>query len=415
MDKSIKPKNKKVKKMAFFGIPAIIILGVIFLNLTSKKQLNVKRQNITIKEVIKGEFEDVILLESTVEPKTSIFVNVIQGGSVAEIFTESGKMVTKGEPLVRVFNPNAELNYLTQETAIVEQINNLRNIRVSIKNQQLNLEQQLLSISNDYENANRQYKLDNALYNKGVIAKNDYLKTSQEFKFQEERTKVIKQSVFEEQKNRTVQLTRINESIHNMEKSLALLRNNKENFVVKAPESGLLSSFNPMLGENYTQGQSVGKVDKLDGYKLIALVDEFYISKLVKGIKGNVFVNESPYEITLSKIYPEVVNGRFTIELTFENDKVLEHIKRGMSLKTKLFLSNNSKALLINKGQFFNTSAGKWIFIVDQQNKAVKRNIKLGRENPFYYEVLQGLKVGDRVVTSSYEDFKEIEELNIED
>ncbi|WP_093668052.1 efflux RND transporter periplasmic adaptor subunit [Tenacibaculum sp. MAR_2009_124] len=413
MDKLIKPKNNKLKKMLLIGIPIILIVGLTLMNLTRKKQVKIDKDSLIINKVKKGEFEDVVLFNSTVEPKTSVLVNVIQGGSVSEIFVESGQQVKKGTPLLKVYNPNAELNYLTQETAIVEQINNLRNIRVSITNQQLNLDQQLISIENDYRNAKRQYTLDTTLYNKGVVAKNDFEKSAQEFTFQNKRSDVIKKSVTEEKRNRTTQLSRINTSIGNMQKSLDLLRKNKENFVVKAPVNGLLSSFNPVLGQNYNQGESVGKIDVLDGYKLVANVDEYYISKLQEDIKGTVMANGQSHNIELHKIYSEVVNGRFMIELLFQSDSLSTDIKRGMTLKSKVFLSNNSDAVLLPKGQFFHETNGQWIFVLNSDNTAVKRNIKLGRENPFYYEIISGLKEGDRVITSGYDDFKDVEEVNI--
>ncbi|WP_237275507.1 efflux RND transporter periplasmic adaptor subunit [Tenacibaculum ovolyticum] len=414
MDKQLQTKNKTTKKILLWGIPIVLLFIFTLMNLTRKKQVNLKKDNLSIRKISLGNFEDVVLFNSTVTPKTSVLVNVIQGGSVSEIFVESGQMIKKGTPLLKVYNPNAELNYLTQETAIVEQINNLRNIRVNIKNQQLNLDQQLLRIGNDFISAKRQYKLDSTLYFKEVVAKNDYQKSNQEYTFQKERNGVIKRSVFEEKKSRGVQLSRIDISINNMQKSLELLRKNKENFIVKAPVNGLLSSFNPILGENYNQGQSIGKMDVLDGYKLKARVDEYYISKLKKDINGSVSINAKNYDIVLSKVLSEVVNGQFEVELLFKNDTLPKSIKRGMSLKTKVFLSNNSKALLIPKGQFYQSTNGAWVFVLNTENKAVKRTIKIGRENPFYYEVLEGLKEGDKVITSSYDDYKNVEELNIE-
>ncbi|MFN0729248.1 efflux RND transporter periplasmic adaptor subunit [Polaribacter gochangensis] len=376
--------------------------------------MNLQKATISIREVVKGDFEDVILFNSTVEPTTSVLVNVIQGGSVSEIFVESGQTIKKGTPLLKVYNPNAELNYLTQETAMVEQINNLRNLRVNIKNQQLNLDQQLLSINNDFRNAKRQYELDSILYQKEVIAKNDYKKTSQEYTFQKERNDVIKKSVFSEKESRNIQLTNIDTSLINMEKSLELLRKNKENFIVKAPVSGLLSSFNPILGESYNQGQPIGKMDVLDGYKLVAKVDEYYISKLREGISGSVAVNGKNYDVKLSKIYPEILSGQFKLEMNFKKDSHLSDVKRGMSLKSKVFLSGKIKALLLPKGLFYQSTNGTWVFVLNSDNKAVKRTIKIGRENPFYYEVLEGLEEGDRVITSSYDDYKNVEEVNID-
>lgn len=413
MDKQIQPKNKKTKRMLLWGIPALLLVSIILMNATRKKQVNLDRETVSIKEVVKGDFEDVLLFNSTVEPKTSVLINVIQGGSVSEIFVESGQMVKKGTPLLRVYNPNAELNYLTQETAIVEQINNLRNIRVSIKNQQLNLDEQLLSIDNAYKNAERKYAVDERLYKKDVIAKNDYKDSEQEYKFQKERNEVIKAKVSNEKIDRNVQLARINASVQKMEESLELLRKNKENFIVKAPVDGLLSSFNPALGQNYNQGENLGKIDVLDGYKLTAKVDEYYISKLREEIKGTVTVDEQKVPIRLSKIYPEIVSGGFQVELQFESDSLSSTIRRGMSLKSKMFLSNNSQALLLSKGLFYQSTNGKWVFVLNSDNKAVKRNVKIGRENPFYYEVLGGLQEGDRVITSSYDDFKEMEEINL--
>ncbi|WP_412985898.1 efflux RND transporter periplasmic adaptor subunit [Pontimicrobium sp. IMCC45349] len=393
---------------------AIILLsGFILANATRKKQVNLNAKDLKISRVSLGEFEDVILFNSVVEPRTSVLVNVIQGGSVAEVFAESGQMITKGMPLLRVYNPNAELNYLTQETAMIEQINNLRNIRVSIKNQQLNLDQQLLSISNDFENANRQYKIDTTLYTKGIIARLDYEKTVQEYQFQKERNEVIKKKASEENTSRSIQLARVNESLKNMQKSLELLRKNKENFIVKAPVDGLLSSFNPVLGENYNQGQPIGKIDVLNGFKLVANVDEYYISKVDQGINGITNVDSETYSIEIKKIYPEVVQGKFKIEMQFNNDSILKNIKRGMSLNTKVFLSNNSKALLVDKGQFYNNTNGQWVFVLNNNNVAVKRSIKIGRENPYYYEVLEGLYEGDKIITSSYDDFEDVEEINI--
>ncbi|CAL2080248.1 HlyD family secretion protein [Tenacibaculum sp. 190524A02b] len=414
MDKQIQPKHKTTKKMLLWGIPLVLLIGVMLMNLTRKKQVNIKKEFLSIRKVSKGDFEDVVLFNSIVEPKTSVLVNIIQGGSVSEIFVENGQMIKKGTPILKVYNPNAELNYLTQETAIVEQINNLRNIRVNITNQQLTLDQQLLSINNDFKNAARQYKLDTTLYGKGVVAKDQYQKSIQEFSFQKTRNDVIKKSVSEEKKSREVQLSRINTSINNMQKSLELLRKNKENFVVKAPADGLLSSFNPILGQNYNQGESVGKIDVLNGYKLVANIDEYYISKLQKGINGTVSSNAKNYSIELHKIYPEVSNGRFTVELLFKNDSLQTNIKQGMSLKSKVFLSNSTESLLIPKGQFYQNTSGSWIFVLSSNNIAERRTIKIGRENPFYYEVLDGLKEGDRVITSSYEDFKGIEKINLQ-
>lgn len=414
MDKQIQSKNKITRKVMIYGLPALILVVILVTSLTHEKQVNLERSDILIKEVEIGEFEDIVLFNSTVEPKTSVLINVIQGGSVAEIFTENGEYLKKGDPLLKIYNPNAELNYLTQETAIVEQINNLRNIRVNIKNQQLNLNEQLLSIGNAFKNAKRQYLVDSTLYSKEVLARLNYEATEQEYKYQKERNLAIKKSVTQEKADREIQLSRINVSIKNMQGSLDLLKKNKENFIIKAPADGLLSSFNPILGENYNQGQTIGKINKMDGYKLVAKVDEFYSSKLLEDVKGSVTINSEKYDVTISKIHPEVVGGQFEVDLVFSKDTIPNTIKRGMTLKTKLYLSNSSKAMVVSKGLFYTSTNGKWVFVLDEENKAVRRAVSIGRENPYYYEILEGLKEGDKIITSSYDNFLDVVQVNIQ-
>lgn len=414
MDKVIQPKRKRLSKNKIWIGLGLVILALMSYTMTRPVQVNLDKNTIRIKMVKQGDFEDAILFNSTVEPKTSLLVNIIEGGSVAEVFTENGQMVKEGDPLLRVYNPNASLNYMTQETAIIEQINNLRNIRMSVKNQQLQLAEQHLSITNDFTHAKRQYGVDSVLFQKQVISKFEIEKSQQDYQFQQQRHQVIKQNVIEENKNRIEQLQTINQSIKNMEKSLELLRTNKENFIVKAPRDGLLSSFNPVLGQNYNQGQSIGKIDVLDGYKLMAKVDEYYISKLYEGVKGRVTIENTSYEIILAKINPEVVGGQFEVVLNFMNISLPSSVKRGMSLKSKLFLSGNTKALLLAKGPFYQESNGQWAFVLTDNNTAIKKSIKIGRENPFYYEVLEGLKEGDRVITSDYKTYKQVEVLNLD-
>tara|TARA_R110002050_G_scaffold20348_1_gene57618 strand:+ start:5470 stop:6720 length:1251 start_codon:yes stop_codon:yes gene_type:complete len=413
MDKKLQPKNKTLKKVLLIGIPILVVIGLVSMNLLHVKQVKLNRDKLAIKQAVRGDFEDVVLLNSTVIPKTTVLVNVLQGGSVAEVFAESGQMVKKGDVLLRIFNPKAELNYLTQETAITEQINNLQNIRVNIKNQQLTLQEQLLSIENAYKNAQRQYVTDTNLYNNEVIAKNVYEASVQEYTYQSKRNEAIKESIKQEETDRKIQLTRINTSIQNMERSLEMLRKNKENFLVKAPADGLLSSFNPTLGENYPQGKNVAKIDVLDGFKLVAKVDEYYISKLDEGIRGEVNVNAQSYEIQVSKIYSEVIKGQFEMEMQFKTDSITD-VRRGMSLKSKVFLSGNSSALLLPKGMFYQSTSGKWVFVLNSENEAVKRNVRIGRENPFYYEVIDGLNEGDKVITSDYDGFEDVELVVIE-
>lgn len=338
-----------------------------------------------------------------------MLVNVTEGGSVKEIFVENGAMVTKGQSLARLYNPNTELNYLTQETAIIEQINNLNTGKLNIRNQELNLNKDLVLIEHDYNDAKRLYDMNAKLYEKDVISKNDWNTFKESLRFQEERKRTIQQSIQKEKQSNQVQISQINRSIQTMEKSLDILRNNKKNFLITAPETGRLTSFEPVLGKTFQAGASIGKIDSNKGYKLTAEVDEFYLEKLREGLKGQVEFKGKNLEVIVTKVIPEVKGGRFTVELAFASKENIV-LQDGLSFGVKLILSEKNKTLVIPRGAFNQEAAGKWIFVVNG-NKAVRRNIKLGRENPSYYEVLDGLQEGESVVTSSYTDYKDIEEL----
>jgi len=411
MDKVIPRKNRKFRYLTI-AIGVFLALGaIIFFSFNTKRSLNVKAEEISVQKVEKAFFEDFVVFQAKVEPLNVMLVNVTEGGSVKEIFVENGAMVTKGQSLARLYNPNTELNYLTQETAIIEQINNLNTGKLNIRNQELNLNKDLVLIEHDYNDAKRLYDMNSKLYDKDVISKNDWNTFKESLRFQEERKRTIQQSIQKEKQSNQVQISQINRSIQTMEKSLDILRNNKKNFLITAPESGRLTSFEPVLGKSFQAGESIGKIDSKRGYKLAADVDEFYLEKVREGLKGQVEFKGKNLEVIVTKVIPEVKSGHFTVELAFTSKEAIT-LQDGLSFGVKLILSERNKILVLPKGSFNQETAGKWIFVV-KGNKAERRNIKLGRENPTYYEVLEGLKEGELVVTSSYTDYKDIEELSI--
>lgn len=412
MDKVIPRKNRKFRYLTI-AIGVFLALAVIvFFSFNTKRSLNVKAEELSIQKVEKAFFEDFVVFQAKVEPLNVMLVNVTEGGSVKEIFVENGAMVTKGQSLARLYNPNTELNYLTQETAIIEQINNLNTGKLNIRNQELNLNKDLVLIEHDYNDAKRLYDMNSKLFEKDVISKNDWNTFKENLRFQEERKRTIQQSIQKEKQTNQIQISQINRSIQTMEKSLDILRNNKKNFLITAPETGRLTSFEAVLGQNFQAGQSIGKIDSKRGYKLAADVDEFYLEKLREGLKGQVEFKGKALEVIVTKVIPEVKSGHFTVELAFTSKENIV-LQDGLSFGVKLILSERNKILVLPKGSFNQETAGKWIFVV-KGNKAERRNIKLGRENPSYYEVLEGLKEGESVVTSSYSDYKDIEELSIQ-
>lgn len=412
MDTIITRKNNK-KKYLTIGIIIFLILGYFTYQIVTKKRsLNVNRSEITIKTVATDYFEDFIVLQARVEPLHSMLVNIIEGGAVQEIYVGNGDKVVQGQPLVRLYNPNTELNYMQQETAIIEQINNLNKAKLDLRNQELNLAKDLVAIEHDYLDAKNLYDLNKKLFEQEILSKNEWEKTEENYRFQKERMHIIKQSVTKEKQANQIQIGQLSQSIAVMDKSLTILRSNKKNFLVTAPLSGRLSSFEPILGKNYQQGESVGKIDVMEGYKLLADVDEFYLEKVAVGQKGTVEYKEKLLAVQITKVIQEVKNGRFQVELNFENPSELD-LQQGLSFGVRLNLSEKAKTIVLSKGSFNQDTAGKWIFVV-HDTKAERRAIKLGRENPLYLEVIAGLKVGEKVITSSYKDYKEAEILNLE-
>ncbi|WP_445455893.1 efflux RND transporter periplasmic adaptor subunit [Flavobacterium sp. HNIBRBA15423] len=413
MDTIINRKNNKKKKLLLV-IPIILLFGYfVFSSVTKKRTFNVKKSEIVIKTIENDYFEDFILFQAKVTPLHSMLVNVIEGGAVQEIYVENGDMVTKGQPLVRLYNPNTELTYMQQETAIIEQINNLNKAKLDLRNQELNLAKDLIAIEHDYLDAENLYNLNQKLFEQEIISKNEWKVTQENYRFQKERMNIIKQSVTKEKQANEIQIGQLNQSIGIMNQSLSILRKNKNNFLITAPLSGRLSSFEPILGKTFTQGNSIGTIDVMQGYKLVADVDEFYLDRVAVNQKGAIDFNEQIVDVQIAKVIPEVKNGRFKVEINFVKNENLE-LNQGLSFGVRINLSEKTKTTLLSKGSFYQDTAGKWIFVVNG-NKAERRNIKIGRENPLYYEVIEGLKTGEKVITSTYKDYKEVEILNIEE
>jgi len=411
MDTKIVKKKSKLKLILIIiaSALAVSVFGWYFLN--QKKTYNVKSEDITIDEVKNGKFEDMLMVTAQTQSLNSSLVNVLEGGAVKEIFAEDGQMLMKGQPIARVFNPNTEFNYLNQETGIMQQISQMRSSLLELKNQEFNQDKELLQSQNDYNTALQTYNLQKRLYDAEIGKKTDYDVALQNLNYQKQRKQIVEKGGANERISRNSQFAAINNSISQMEKSLNILHSNKNNFLIMSPASGRLSSFNISLGQNLTSGESIGKIDLMGGYKLIAKVDEYYINKLQIGIKGSLDNNGKEYEVIIAKILPEVKDGQFSVELNFIDVKP-ENLKIGMTFGVKLKLSGDTQSLMIPKGNFYKDTNGKWIFVV-KGNKAIKRNVSFGRENSMYYEVLSGLKAGENVITSDYSELKKYEIIDI--
>ncbi|WP_379090251.1 efflux RND transporter periplasmic adaptor subunit [Pedobacter sp. UC225_65] len=412
MDKVIQKKRFN-KKTILIIVGSLVFLALVAYgySLSLNKVFKADADKITISKVQYGDFEDVVLLNASVVPLTSVIVSSSEGGTVAQIFTENGASVVAGTPLLRIANPNALSSYTASETSITEQINQLRKLRLDLEQNQRVMSQDMMDIENSLRTSTRKYKIDSALFAKKVITQQEFNTSSQDYEYYQGRKALLKQAVKQENQSRVMQLQQIETSIARMNESLQTIRQNIENMTIKAPVSGRLSSYDPVIGKSYGANEMLGKIDVMQGYKLQAGVDEYYINRVKEGQTAQCEFNGKTYSLTVRKVIPEVTAGQFQVELVFEG-KSPDELRRGLSMQVKLTLSDNSKSLLLAQGQFFQSTGGLWVFVVNN-GKATKRNVKIGRKNYLYYEVLEGLQKDEQVMTSSYDQYNQYDIIEV--
>jgi HlyD family secretion protein len=413
MDRKIEKKRWSQKNLMYLlGTVLFLMLAFFVFKSFNKKIYKVDGSRISVKKVLEGDFQDVILIEGDVEPINLVLVNTLEGGAVDEIFAEDGVFVKKGTPLLKLSNPSVTLSYMNQETAIVEQINNLRNLKLSLEKDQRNLAESLIDSDNSLLLATRAFKIDSALFAQNVISENDFFKKLDDFKYRLEKRDFTDKNVKKSAEDNKVQIQQINSSVTMMEQYLNMIHDNMEKMLVRAPVSGMLSSFDPDIGESYLPNQSVAKIDVQSGFKIKGQVDEYYLSTVKSGQLGRFSFDGKLINLKVKKVLPEVVNRRFEIELVFESE-VPDAVTIGQSLQVRLELSKAQKSLMIPRGNYFQSSGGQYVFVLNGKGEAHKRFVKLGNQNPSYYQVLEGLEEGERFITSSYDDFKNFETIEI--
>ena len=413
MDKKIEKKQWSQKRLYYIAGAALFILLSFFgLKTLNRKVYKVDGTKISVKEVIEGDFQDMILIDGDIEPINLVLVNTLEGGTVDEIFIEDGIMIEKGTPLLRLSNPAVTLGYMNQETAIIEQINNLRNLRLSLEKEQRNLAETLIDSENKLAEVERSFKVDSVLFSKDVIARNDFVDMKESYKYQQKKRDFMNKNVRKSEVDNKIQIQQINQSIGMMQRNLNLIHDNIEKMLVRAPVSGMLSSFDPVIGESYMRNQTVAKIDVQAGFKIKGQVDEYYLSSVKPGQLARFSFDGELIELQVKKVLPEVVNRRFEVELIFVNEAP-KAITIGQSVQVRLELSKAQRSLMIPRGSYFQSSGGQYVFVLDDKGEAHKRIIKLGSQNPSYYQVLEGLSEGEQFVSSSYDDFKNYETIKI--
>lgn len=413
MDKRIERKKFTLKKIVAWSVFFIGIIILYSLAGGSGNAKTVEKSKIRIAEVKFDNFQEQIPVNGTVEPLRTVFLDAIQGGMVEEIFVEDGSLVKKGTPLIKLSNTSMMLDFMNRETQIIEQINNLRSTRIQMELNEQNIKEQVLKIEYELADMQQQFSIDTFLYSNEVIAQKKYNESKNRYDYLNKRKKLLSDNYKKDATFREQQIEQIDRSILMMERNLNAIRKNLENLVVKAPVSGQLTSFDHEIGENKLKGQNLGRIDVMGGFRISALIDEHFLSRVHLNQTGSFLLNGHSFQLVTNKILPQVENRQFEIKMAFE-DSIPENVRRGQNLSINLELSQQRKALLIPRGSYYNLTGGKWVFVVNENGIATKREIKLGRQNPDYFEVIGGLEKGEKIIVSNYQNFMEKEELILE-
>ncbi|MBL7113834.1 MAG: efflux RND transporter periplasmic adaptor subunit [Bacteroidales bacterium] len=414
MDRKIEKKFKFFSKRTLWISIVTIIVFLVAYNLIfgdKSSKLNVEMEKISVSEINRDIFQDYIAVIGTVEPIQTIYLDAIESGRVEELLKEEGSKLKKGDVILRLSNNNLILEISNVEAQIARAVNDQRNARLMMVQQQLNSESQIIETERLLAQHKRAYKNNKILYDQNHISFEDYEQSKEMFEASRKRLNLLKELQLQDSIFRVVQIESMNTSVNSLTKNMVIIKTRLDALNIKAPVDGELATINPEIGEVVTYGSRIGTINILDSYKLRVEIDEHYIARVNRGLVGECDFASTPYHGRISKIYPEVQNGRFYVDMTF-TEGTPPQIKIGQTSRIKLELGESKEAILIPRGGFYQSTGGQWVFVIDPGGEfAYKRDISIGRQNPKYYEVLGGLEVGERVITSSYDNFGDVDKL----
>jgi HlyD family secretion protein len=413
LDRKIEKKMwtpRRIAYISFSGLIAfLVVYSIVFVNRSSK--LNVKAERISITSVERGSFQEFIPVTGTVIPIKTHFLDAVEGGRVDTVYLEAGTYVNKGDRILKLANTNLLLDIMYREAELFQQSNNLRNTKLAMDRNGLEMRRQLLELGREIKRQRRINESNDVLAEKNLISEREYEEAKDELEYLIDKLELTMETHRQDSLFRENQIKQLEASLARMEANLAIVKHNLDNLVIKAPVSGHLTSLNAEIGESKARGERLGQIDILDGFKVRVSIDEHYIARIGSGQTGTFTLSGKSYSLTILKVYPEVVGGRFEVDMGFDGAEP-EGIRRGQTLRIRLELGDLSEAVLLATGGFYQKTGGRWIYVVDESGRvATKRQIHLGRENPLFYEVLDGLEPGERVITSSYDNFGDVDQL----
>ena len=410
MDKIIEKKTgwrvAFTRKALPYWLGALLLAFIVYLIARpNNKTLRVDKDSITVSSAIKGEFNDYIRISGRVQPMTTIQLSPQEGGIVEKILIEEGSKVRAGDAILILNNDNLDLQILNSEAELAEKENILRNTQIQMEQQKLDVRQNVLEYGTNVERLRRAYEQQKALYEDKLIAKEEYLKAEEDYKLAKQKYELMAERSRQDSLYRGTQIDRMEESLDNMQLNMQMIRKRKSNLIVKAPIDGELGLLDVVLGQSIASGTKIGQINSVGTYKVEAQIDEHYIDRVVAGLEATFERQGETYSTVIRKVYPEVRDGKFKADFKFDGEQP-DNIRAGQTYYLNLQLGQPEEAVIIPRGTFYQKTGGKWIYVVNKEGtKAVKREIRIGRQNPQYYEVLEGLEPGEKVITSGYETY----------
>ena len=410
MDKIIEKKTgwraAFTKKALPWWLGALLLVFIVYLIARpNNKTLRIDRDTITVSEAVWGEFNDYIRISGRVQPMTTIQLSPQEGGIVQTILIEEGSTVHAGDPILVLSNDNLDLQILNSEAELAEKENILRNTQIQMEQQKLDVRQNVLEYGTNVERLKRAYEQQKALYEDKLIAREDYLKAEEDYRLALQKYELIRERSKQDSLYRGTQIDRMEESLDNMLLNMQMIRRRKSNLVIKAPIDGELGLLDVVLGQSIASGTRIGQINSVGTYKVEAQIDEHYIDRVVEGLEATFERQGETFSTIIRKVYPEVRDGKFKADFKFDGEQP-DNIRSGQTYYLNLQLGQPEEAVIIPRGTFYQKTGGKWIYVVNKDgNKAVKREIRIGRQNPQYYEVLEGLEPGEKVITSGYDTY----------
>ena len=415
MDRIIKKKKWTPKKIAMIvgGVALVALIVFVVANSSGSSKLNVDAERMSIAEARTGTFREFIPVTGIVQPISTIFLDLQEGGRVEEIFVEDGAVLAEGQPILKLVNTDMELNILSNETSVYNMLMQMQLAQIQARQNTVNRQTQMVDMNNQLKDAKRIYDLQVKLYESKTIAEQEFLQSKNSYDYLLEKRALALETLKQDSIATMQQMEQQRESYERQKNALALMHRKFDDLTVRAPVAGQLTSLDAEIGESKGKSQRIGQIDVLSGFKVRVDVDEHYITRIYPGLEGQYRRGDSIYTLKIQKVYTQVTSGRFAVDMLFAGT-VPDNIRRGQSLQIRIALSDETEALIIPRGGFYQQTGGNWIFkLTHDRNRAYRTDIRIGRQNPDFYEVLDGLQPGDRIVVNSYENYGDVQELVI--